>query len=132
MIDDQALFAIVVDVVGVAVAVVLFLLPLVGDRDPLEDRLAALLQPVLAVRPGRLQVFLSEPLGEVLQGGLSGSQVHLVFAGQGADVWQVQGLIQEATEGRLGVPGVACLPPGRKVTGNFHSGCASTHCWSKS
>ena len=96
IVDDQALFAKVVNVMRVAVAVVLFLLPLVGNRDRLEDRLATVLE--------RLQVFLFESIGKVTQRFLAGFQVDLVGVGQGADIGQVQGLIQKTAEGWLGVP----------------------------
>ena len=49
-------------------------------------------------------LFLFEPLGKVLEGLGTRLQVHLVTVGQGADIRQVQGLIQEATEGWLGEP----------------------------
>ena len=52
MIDDQALFAEVMDVVRLTIAVVGLLRTLVGDRDALEDRFAAV--------GNGLQVFLFE------------------------------------------------------------------------
>src|SRR3990172_291435 len=56
IVDDQALFTKVVDLMAAAVAVVGLLLPFVIDADLVEDRLAFLLK--------RLQVFSLEPSGK--------------------------------------------------------------------
>ena len=73
MVDNQALFTKGMDVVRLTIAVVGFLLTLVGDRDALEDRFAAV--------GGRLQVFLFESAGEVFERFLTGLQIHLVTVG---------------------------------------------------
>ena len=96
IIDDQALFAKIVNMMGMAVAVVGFALALERDGELLEDRLAFLL------RASRCSC-LSRAANS-FRLALSGLQVDFIRLGQGAHIGQLQGLIQVATEGRLSEP----------------------------
>jgi hypothetical protein len=66
-------------------------------------------------------VFFLEPLGKGFQGILTGLQIHLVALRQRADVRQLQSLIQETAESRLGEPVV-------KGYRRCSSGWAATQC----
>src|SRR3989304_10197456 len=78
------------------VAVVVLLVPLVGNGNPLEHRWAT-------VGDG-IQMFLLQTCRKDIQSFQTTLQAYLVFVGQGTDIGQLQSLVQEATESRLGVP----------------------------
>ena len=54
----------------------------------------------------RCQMFLFEPSGEDFQGIHAALQMQLIGLCQGADIEQLEGLIQKTTEGRLGEPAI--------------------------
>jgi len=81
IVNHQALFAKIVNVMRVAVAIILFTLTLVCNREWMEDRFAAFFE--------RLQVLLLEMTGKFTQCYLAAFQVDLVGVGQGADIRQL-------------------------------------------
>src|SRR3972149_7844301 len=88
------------NVVRIAVAVVLLVLALVRNTDFMKDWFSLALH--------RIQVFLLQMIGKVLQGFCAGSQIDLISICQRAYIGQMQGLIKKTAESRLCEPMVEC------------------------
>src|SRR3972149_6866464 len=78
------------------VAVVVLLVSLVRNGDPLGYG--------GATGSDRVQMLLLQTGRKDIQSFQTALQAYLVFVGQGTDIGQLQSLVQEATESRLGVP----------------------------
>ena len=94
--DDQTLLAEVVYAMSVAIAVVGLLFALVWDSDLSEKWFTA--------RCDGLEVLSFETFGECLDRYAPAFQNDFIVTGQGANVRQLQFLVQKTAEGRLGVP----------------------------
>ncbi len=96
MVDPHALPAEALQPVCGTIAEVVFLRPFVANGNRLKDRRTP--------ASPRGQMFLFELRGKLIEAQRATLQEDLIIVGQGADIGQVERLVQVAAEARLGIP----------------------------